>query len=427
MSVKEIVPSEGPYHLRLKTWPSFEFHNPDIDGLVPVCRVESWQAFESLIGEEWGTLGIGDRVYRGHRRYEWQLEDTLTREFDGGAIPPEVSSKLLSRFKLAMRGRGVDLAGITDDENEVWAYGQHFGLATPLLDWTESPFVALFFAFAQEDDELEKQNGSRAVFSLNRGLIDKVIPNLFFEPALGENARLVNQAGLFTVTPTDDENFVSAVINAVIDSGAVDPDKAEDIARYIYKVHIPNTGRADCLSMLRRMNIHHANLFPDPSGASLYCNDWLRREVSDRKRAEIVRKQVASKPPLQPPVEHAPPEAIEGEPTTIEALLNQLIVPDDGIAPSTVSQWAERVAKTYEENSPIDWPVHVSTTKGMRIRMGRLLNALGFPPDRRNDAMDKIVGFYASEYIKKNNLKELVGGPRSGGDFFYAIKKGQAE
>jgi hypothetical protein len=292
-----------------------------------------------------------------------------------------------------------------------------------LLDWTESPFVALFFAFAQEDDNLEKLNGSRAVFSLNRGLIDELIPDLFFEPALGENARLVNQAGLFTVTPSGDDNLVSVIIDAVIESGAVDPDKAEEIARYIYKVHIPNTDRPECLSMLRRMNIHHANLFPDSSGASLYCNDWLRREVADRKRAEIARKQIASKPLSPPTVEHALPEVVEGEPTTIEMLLKQLIVPDDGIAPATVSQWAARIAKAYEENSPIDWPIHVSTTKGMRIRMGRLLNALGFPADRRNDAMDKIVGFYASEYIKNNNLTEFVGGPKAGGELIYAMKK----
>lgn len=406
MSEDEASIPEGPYHLRLKTWPALDFQNNDIDGRVPVCRVSNWQAFETLIAQERDSLGGGDRVYRGHRRFEWPLAGTLTREFDGGAIPPEVSNKLLAKFRLAMRGRGIDLARITEDDNEIWAYGQHFGLATPLLDWTESPFVALFFAFAQEDDDLEKLNGSRAVFSLNRGLIDELVPDLFFEPALGENARLVNQAGLFTVTPTGDDNLVSVIIDAVIESGAIDPDKAEEIARYIYKVHIPNTGRAECLAMLRRMNIHHANLFPDSSGASLYCNDWLRREVSDRKRAEIARKQVVSKAIPSAAAEHVPSKVVQGEPTTVEALLNHLIVADDGISPTTVHQWAERVALTYEENSSIDWPLHASTKTAIRVKMRRLLNALGFPTDRRKDAVDKIVEFYADEYIKKYNLKK---------------------
>lgn len=191
--------SRVPYYQRLHSWPKFEFQNNDIDGRVPVCRIDNWQSFERLIEAEHDELGSGERIYRGQRRYDWQIAATLTREFAGGAIPPDMSQRLLDRFRLAMRGRGTDMNG--NDDNEIWAFGQHFGLATPLLDWTESPFVALFFAFAQEDDPAEKPNDSRAVFSLNRGLVEDLLPDLFFEPVLGENARLVNQAGLFTVTP----------------------------------------------------------------------------------------------------------------------------------------------------------------------------------------------------------------------------------
>lgn len=403
-----LTPSD-PYYKRLPQWPNFELQNDDIDGRVPACRVDDWQSFERLIESEHEHLGTGERIYRGQRRFDWQIAATLTREFGGGAIPTEVSGRLLNRFQLAMRGRGTDMNG--NAENEVWAFGQHFGLATPLLDWTESPFVALFFAFAQEDDPAEKANDSRAVFTLNRGLIEDLLPELFFEPALGENTRLVNQAGLFTVTPSGDDNLVSAIIDAVIDSGAVDPDDPKQVARYIHKVHIPNQGRLACLSMLRRMNIHHANLFPDPSGASEYCNDWLRREIAEKRReearrAEAAKKTAEARAAASKPVDHGPRLAVVGAADSVEEIIKALIVEDDGIAETTIADWANRVARTYEEYASLDWPMHVSGQKEVTIRIRRLMNALGFPEARREAAVSAIVDFYAKEYRALHGLPE---------------------
>jgi hypothetical protein len=64
-----------------------------------------------------------------------------------GAIQDNFARKQLKNFRLSIRGR-VD-NGILSDTNdeELWAIGQHHGLATPLLDWSLAPYVALFFAF----------------------------------------------------------------------------------------------------------------------------------------------------------------------------------------------------------------------------------------------------------------------------------------
>ena len=41
-----------------------------------------------------------------------------------------------------------------DSEDNWWALGQHYGLATPLLDWVYSPYVCLtFFSFREADND----------------------------------------------------------------------------------------------------------------------------------------------------------------------------------------------------------------------------------------------------------------------------------
>lgn len=123
-----------------------------------------------------------------------------------------------------------------------------------------------------------------------------------FEPRKDQHGRLVNQAGLFTFSPTDatlenkladvltdDEGFTDEQLKA-----ASEDEQPEILARYICKIYVRNEERDACVRHLRRMNVHHASLFPDLIGASEYCN-ILTAEAE--QAAEIVRlaaRQVAS-------------------------------------------------------------------------------------------------------------------------------------
>ncbi len=234
-----------------------------------------------------GSVAYGARsyVWRGQRRADWSLSTTLDRQLANqglSALPsPEmerISLDHLERFKYASRGRRGP-SPVSLSENEWWALGQHFGLATPLLDWTRAPFAALYFAF--EDASLE-ENGTRAIYALDENAVEAQgrridngpsievgrVPIVeIVDPMSDENQRLVSQGGCFTRAPigTALEQWVSRAF------------EGSSEARLI-RIEVPDSDRLSCLQALNRMNINHLSLFPDLSGASRATN--LRLEFA---------------------------------------------------------------------------------------------------------------------------------------------------
>jgi nucleotidyltransferase substrate binding protein (TIGR01987 family) len=276
----------------------WRFSNAD-RGFVEVT-LSSWRHFANFVEVEMRDYPA--YVWRGQRVSTWPLEttlDRLMRRAKGADTPnPHFRHNHLKQFKLAVRGRRGTNPQFLEDENEWWALGQHHGLATPLLDWSASPFVAAYFAFIEQG---ENQSEYRAVYALHRpsvvkiaemkadkesahnraaqersigtasennalyqlGLDDALKPDVqFIHPLSDQNERLVSQAGLFTRCRK----------NKSLNQWVLENHAVEDESYTLIKILIPNNDRDDCLRMLNRMNINHLSLFPDLSGASNFCN-----------------------------------------------------------------------------------------------------------------------------------------------------------
>lgn len=236
----------------------------------------SWKYFSDFVSQE--MLNYTTYVYRGHGNSLWKLEPTLDRLIKTPTSPKRAMH--LERFKFETRGRRGSAPIKLENDNDWWALGQHHGLVTPLLDWTESPFVALFFAVSDADNLNAK---SISVYAISQSSINKINEKIkadvavqevnwykptvkIVRPLSDENKRLVSQRGLFTRGPNNIDLEVWVRTNT--------DDLAKEMR--LLKIVIPNAETKECLRYLNRMNISHSTLFPDLPGASDFCNLHLK-------------------------------------------------------------------------------------------------------------------------------------------------------
>lgn len=264
-----------------------------VDGCAEV-KMESWKHFFDFVREE--MLEHNDYIWRGQSCRKWKLESTFDRLLAKAKIPTrqvgEMLNQHLSKFRYAVRGRRGTNPTDMESDNDWWALGQHYGLATPLLDWTGSPFVAAFFSFYEDDFD---EDNKRAVYAISKSDIEGKSNELFIKanlkrtkelkkktrmakmltpeiqkevelikPFSDENQRLVNQDGL----------FISVPVGKSLERWVQHNFKGEDETYVLMKIIIPSSieDREEFLSALNRMNINHLTLFPDLEGSSKFCN-----------------------------------------------------------------------------------------------------------------------------------------------------------
>jgi hypothetical protein len=251
----------------------------------------TWKKFQEFIENE--SPGV-PAYWRGQRDPSWPLASSFERiilAMYGGSEPgasqlypydnrykrgpnkiwesgfyQETRDRYLEAFKRSASGlRGANPKELTTDE--WWALGRHYGLVTPLLDWTEKPYVTAFFSLMELFSQVRDERRSKLVrgeqITIYRLLHDDKLEGdglRVLRPIVDELGRLHHQRGLFTWL--DSEEYFEL-------QGFVEATGRGDL---LTQIILSDETLLDGLKDLDAHGIDYRLLFPDLNGAALDAN-----------------------------------------------------------------------------------------------------------------------------------------------------------
>ena len=273
--------------------------NNTTEFLKLVEKVEKdWSYDKDDIGRPW---------YRGQQRKHWKLLPNVVRE---GCSDRDTQDEIREEF--AIRAPGVSGSESLPTNNwDLYFLMQHSGAPTRLLDWTESPLIALYFAVRDNPGYYDSAVWILDPYELNRRVIGK--DEVFAPSAAGANpsdarkiapwlperwAKSRLPAYPVAVFPTHIARRISSQKSCFTIHGA----QAEGFAKFargskpcLVKLTIPAHSISNVQPELRRYGIDDTTIFPDLEGLGRSLATSYRELAQRRPHSGVYARLKPSK------------------------------------------------------------------------------------------------------------------------------------